>query len=137
MHPASPDGIGEFLAMHAKTGKVLWRHRTRTPPTTSALTTGGGLVVVGDFDRSLTVHDASNGKILFQTRLPTSVQGYPITYAVRGKQYLAVPVGTGGGQWVTTIPGELLPEKRIAPGSNAIFVFALPETTRRPTSSSR
>ena len=130
MHPESPDGIGELLAMHAKTGQVLWRHRTRTPPNTSALTTGGGLVVVGDWDRYLYIHDAVTGQVLFQTRLPTSVQGFPITYAVNGRQYLAVPVGTGGGQWVTTIPAELVPEKKIAPGGNAIFVFALPETRR-------
>ncbi len=126
MHPASPDGIGEFVAMHARTGTILWRHRTRTPPNTAALTTGGGLVIVGDFDRYLYVHDAATGKILFQTRLPTSVQGFPITYAVSGKQYLAVPVGTGGGQWVTTIPAELLPEKPPPPSGNGIFVFALP-----------
>ena len=130
MHPESPDGIGELLAMKARTGEILWRHRTRTPPNTSTLTTGGGLVIVGDFDRYLYVHDATTGAILFQTRLPTSVQGFPISYAVGGRQYLAVPVGTGGGQWVTTIPAELTPEKKIAPGGNAIFVFALPEARR-------
>jgi alcohol dehydrogenase (cytochrome c) len=130
MHPESPDGIGELLAMHARTGQVLWRHRTRTPPNTSALTTGGGLVIVGDFDRYLYVHDATTGKVLFQTRLPTSVQGFPITYAVNGRQYIAVPAGTGGGQWATTIPADLTPEKKIAPGANSIFVFALPETVR-------
>ena len=58
-----------------ETGKILWRHRTRTPPNTAALTTGGGLVVIGDWDRYLSVHDATNGKILFQTRLSTSVHG--------------------------------------------------------------
>jgi alcohol dehydrogenase (cytochrome c) len=126
MHPESPDGIGELLAMSARTGDILWRHRTRTPPSTATLTTGGGLVVVGDFDRYLYVHDAADGRILFQTRLPTSVQGFPITYAVNGRQYLAVPTGTGGGQWVTTIPAELTPEKKIAQNANAIFVFALP-----------
>jgi alcohol dehydrogenase (cytochrome c) len=129
MHPESPDGIGELLALHARTGEILWRHRTRTPPTTATLTTAGGLVVVGDFDRYLYVHEATTGKILFQTRLPTSVQGFPITYAVAGRQYIAVPVGTGGGQWVTTIPAELTPEKKIAHG-NAMFVFALPEARR-------
>jgi PQQ-dependent dehydrogenase (methanol/ethanol family) len=126
MHPESPDGIGELLALHARTGEILWRHRTRTPPSTATLTTAGGLVVVGDWDRYLYVHDATTGRILFQTRLPTSVQGFPITYAVAGRQYLAVPAGTGGGQWVTTIPAELTPEKKIAPG-NAMFVFALPD----------
>ncbi len=135
-HPASPDGIGEFLAMHAKTGKVIWRHRTRMPPNTSALTTGGGLVIVGDLDRYLTAHDAATGGILFQTRLPTSAQGYPITYAVKGRQYIAVPVGTGGGQWVTTIPGELVPGYRSPPLGNAMFVFALPESRPGRTSTS-
>ena len=120
-----------LYAVDGMTGDILWRHRTRTPPNTATLTTGGGLVVVGDFDRYLYVHDAATGKILFQTRLSTSVQGFPITYAVNGRQFLAIPVGTGGGQWVTTIPSELTPEKKIAPGSNAIFVFALPEVPQR------
>jgi alcohol dehydrogenase (cytochrome c) len=128
MHPESPDGLGEFLAMRARTGEILWRHRTRTPPNTSALTTGGGLAIVGDWDRYLYVHDAASGKVLFQTRLPTSVQGFPISYAVNGRQYLAIPVGTGGGQWGTTIPAELTPEKKIAQGGNSLFVFALPAT---------
>jgi alcohol dehydrogenase (cytochrome c) len=128
MHPESPDGIGEFVAMDMKTGKVLWRHRTRTPMNTAALTTGGGLVVTGDWDRYVYIHDASTGKILFQTRMPTSVQGFPITYAVRGKQYLAIPVGAGGvGTWQTSVPADLVPEKKIAPGTNGIFVFALPD----------
>jgi glucose dehydrogenase len=111
--------------MSATSGRVLWRHRTRTPPTSAALTTAGGLVVVGDWDRYLYVHDAATGNILFQTRLPTSVQGYPLSYAVGGRQYLAVPVGTGGGEWVTSIPADVIPEKTPPPAGNAIFVFAL------------
>jgi alcohol dehydrogenase (cytochrome c) len=125
MHPASPDGIGEFLALGAN-GKVLWRRRTRTPPNTAALTTGGGLVVIGDWDRYMSVHDAVSGKILFQTRLPNSAHGFPITYAVNGKQYIAMLVGSGGAQWATTIPADLLPEKKPVTSVNAIFVFALP-----------
>jgi alcohol dehydrogenase (cytochrome c) len=127
MHPASPDGIGEFLAMDARDGKVLWRHRTRTPPNTSALTTGGGLVIVGDWDRYFRAYDAATGKILFQTRLSNSAHGFPITYAVKGRQYIAMPVGGGGAQWATTVPGELLTEKKSPPGGNALFVFALPQ----------
>lgn len=34
-------------------------------------------------------------------RLPTSAQGFPITYAVKGKQYVAVPAGVGGASWST------------------------------------
>ena len=125
-HPRSPEHIGEFLAMSMRTGEVLWRHRTRTPMNTAALTTSGGIAVAGDWDRFLFVYDARSGDILWQTRLPTSVQGFPITYSASGKQYLAVPVGTGGASWNNLVPTELTPEKRHPPTGNGVFVFALP-----------
>ncbi len=78
------------------------------------MTTGGGLVIGADADRYLYVDDVATGDVLFKTRLPSPVQGFPITYAVRGKQYLAAPVG--GGR---------------APGApNAIYVFAVPDVRR-------
>ena len=113
--------------MSMRTGEVLWRYRTRTPINSAALTTAGGLAVVGDWDRHLFVHDVTDGEVLWQTRLPTSVQGFPVSYAVEGRQYLAVPVGAGGGSWGTSIPGQLTPEKRRPSSGNAVFVFALPE----------
>ncbi|MCH7749608.1 MAG: PQQ-binding-like beta-propeller repeat protein [Acidobacteria bacterium] len=106
-HPDSPDHRGHLIAMDITTGEILWRHSMATRPRSAALTTGGGLVVGADTDRYLYIHDVANGDVLFQTRLPASVQGFPITYAVEGRQYLAVPVG--GNR------------------SNAIYVFALPE----------
>ena len=74
------------------------------------------------------VFDIDNGRILFQTRMPTSIQGFPMTYAVRGKQYLAIPVGTGGGSWTSQVPVQLTPERRRPTNANAIYVFALPGT---------
>ena len=126
-HPDSPGQLGEFLALSMRTGEVLWRHRFRTPINSAALTTGGGLAVAGDWDRHLYVFDAAGGEILWQTRMPTSVQGFPISYAAGGRQYLAVPVGTGGASWTSQIPQQLTPEKRRPVGANAIFVFALPD----------
>ena len=83
--------------------------------------------MAGDWDRHLYVFEAATGDILWQTRLSTSVQGFPITYAVDGRQFIAVPVGTGGGSWGTMLPADLTPEKQRPVGSNALYVFALPE----------
>ena len=106
VHPASEGYPGHLIAMDINSGELLWRHSMATRPGSAALTTGGGLVIAADTDRHLYAHDAATGDVLFQTRLPASVQGFPITYAVDGRQYLAAPVG--GNR------------------SNAIYVFALP-----------
>jgi len=125
-HPASEGNLGEYLAMDIRSGKVLWRHRTPSPSNTAALATAGGLAFGGDWDRHLYAYDAASGKILWQTRLVTSAQGFPITYLAKGKQYVAVPAGTGGGSWSTLIPTELAPEIRRPNSGNGLFVFALP-----------
>lgn len=125
-HPQSGGNLGEFLAMDIKSGKVLWRHRTPSPSNTAALATAGGLAFGGDWDRHMYAYDAATGKILWQTRLLTSPQGFPITYLAKGKQYVAMPAGTGGGSWSTLIPAELTPEIRQPKSGNALMVFALP-----------
>ena len=126
VHPDSPDHLGEFAAMNIKTGEILWSHRYRTPINSAALTTAGGLAFAGDWDRHMYAYDVRDGEVLWQTRLPQSVQGYPITYTAGGKQYLAVGVGTGGASW-TSMPLQLTPEKHRPVGGNGLFVFALPD----------
>jgi alcohol dehydrogenase (cytochrome c) len=130
MHPERPDGSGELISMDVD-GKILWRHRTRTAIDSAVLTTGGGLTIVGDWDRYLYVHDAATGKILYSTRLPSSVTGFPITYAVGGRQYLAVPAGNDPSMW-STLSAGFTPEKRRPPAGNfAMYVFALPDASMR------
>ena len=113
--------------MSIRTGEILWRQQTRTPINSAALTTAGGLAIAGDWDRYIYAFDVSDGEILWQTRLPTSVQGFPITYATAGRQYIAVPIGTGSGSWADLLPADLMPDMRRPSGGNAVFVFALPE----------
>jgi alcohol dehydrogenase (cytochrome c) len=66
------------------------------------------------------------GAILWETRLATSVQGFPVTFSVDGKQYLAVMTGNGGGS-PRQVPATIAPELHPPATGNAIYVFALPE----------
>ena len=128
-HPDSPDQLGELRALDVRTGETRWQQRRRTPFNTAALTTGGGLVFVGDWDRYVMAYDVESGEELWQTRLTHMTNGFPITYAVDGTQYVAIGTGPsiGGSSWATLIPLELLPEKRNPRASSGgIFVFALP-----------
>jgi alcohol dehydrogenase (cytochrome c) len=126
-HPESSDNLAEFAAMDSATGRVLWSHRQRAPFNTSALTTAGGLVFVGDWNRYVHAYDVTSGQELWRNRLTTSAQGFPITYSVGGRQYLAVPSGIGAASWGTTIPIVMAPDIKRPSGGNAMFVFALPE----------
>ena len=129
-HPDSPDQLGEFQALDVRTGQTLWKQRRRAPYNTAALTTAGGLVFVGDWERYIFAYDVESGEQLWQTRLTTMANGFPITYAVDGTQYIAFGAGAGGGgsSWTNIIPDDLLSDlKNPSRGGNAIFVFALPQ----------
>ena len=127
-HPDAPGQLGEFQALDIRTGETLWRHRLRVPYNTAALTTAGGLVFVGDWERHVYAYDAASGEKLWQSRLTTMANGYPITYAVDGRQYVAFGAGSplGGSSWTSIIPADLLPDKRNPRAGNGIYVFALP-----------
>ena len=96
-HPQAPDRLGEFQALDLRTGETLWRRRLRVPYNTSALTTGGGLVFIGDWGRRVHAYDVRNGEPLWQSRLPTMANGFPITYAVDGRQFVAFVAGPSIG----------------------------------------
>ena len=73
------------------------------------LSTAGGVAFAGDLDRSFKAVDVRDGRVVWETRLATSVQGFPISFAVDGKQYIAVATGLGGGS-PRGVPSTLTPE---------------------------
>jgi alcohol dehydrogenase (cytochrome c) len=119
------DKVGAVHAISVETGKTTWKYEQRAG-TTSLVATGGGLLFGGDTNGRFRALDQSTGKVLWEINLGSQVTGYPITYAVDGRQYVAVSTGTSlatGG--INNLVSELHPS-----GGNNLFVFALPN--RRP-----
>lgn len=120
----SGGNVGRLMAVSASTGETMWTFDTRAAMG-SPLATAGGLVFVGDMYRNFRALDADSGKILWEIPLSAPVTGYPISYAVDGRQYVAVAVGgrTSGSMHLA----RLYPELKGAGGSNVLMVFALGE----------
>lgn len=115
------DQLGIVQAISVETGETLWRHEQRAS-TTSLVVTGGGLVFGGDANGRFRAFDETTGEVLWEINLGSAVTGFPVTYAVEGRQYVAVSTGTAG---TTSAQIRLTPELRPSAGNN-IFVFALP-----------
>ena len=58
-----------------------------------ATVTAGGLVFGGTEEGNFLALDAETGKLLWETQLGGAVRGIPISFAVDGKQYVAVAAG--------------------------------------------
>jgi alcohol dehydrogenase (cytochrome c) len=120
--PGSNGNVGRLAAVRASTGALLWTYDQRAP-IGSVLTTGGRLVFAGDLYRNFRALDAETGKVLWETPLEGPVEGYPISYAVNGKQYIAV--SAGGASVGQRHLSQLFPELKAPAGGNVMVVFAI------------
>jgi alcohol dehydrogenase (cytochrome c) len=86
-------GNGRIDAIDPKTGKLAWFFETISSPSGGMLATGGGLVFAGDAEGYLIALDARSGKVLWRFQTGGTIIAPPISYAVNGRQYIAVTAG--------------------------------------------
>jgi glucose dehydrogenase len=110
--PCQKPPWGEFFAISAKTGDVVWRvplgsfpdaealgvKNAGTPNLGGSIATAGGLVfIAATVDSKFRAFDSKTGKVLWTASIDAPGHAIPSTYMGKnGKQYVVIPAGGGG-----------------------------------------
>ena len=117
------DMLGTVYAISATTGETLWRYDQRAG-VMGLLATGGDLIFVGDVAGKLLALGATTGRPIWEIDLGSPVSGHPVTFAVDGRQYVAVSTGRAN---LTGSLARLTPDVRAAGTDAKLVVLALPD----------
>jgi alcohol dehydrogenase (cytochrome c) len=121
---SDPQALTGLARIDLATGAIVFFDQGRAPGNGALLTTAGDLVFHGDMSRRFRAFDARTGRRLWETVLGGNISVSTITYAVSGRQYVAVM--TGDNLKVPELLG-VVPELDLPRGHNEIYVFALPD----------
>jgi len=86
--PFAPTGT--LTAIDVNTGKIAWQDKTSLPLYGGIVTTASNLLFTGEMDGNFDAFDAKTGKKLWHYFMGVGVCSPPITYRVKGIQYVAV-----------------------------------------------
>ena len=92
---------GWVTASDADTGSRRWRFKAPAPILGGIVATSGGLVFTGDMAGTAYAFDAETGAKLWQAETGGAIGGGVISYAVGGKQRIAVVSGMISPIWPT------------------------------------
>jgi alcohol dehydrogenase (cytochrome c) len=95
-HIPGEDSRKTLLAFDLATGSFAWKYPQVgvAHSTGGTMSTGGGLVFFGDDAQSLEAIDAHDGKALWHFNTGQDMSASPMSYAVDGRQYVAIAAGS-------------------------------------------
>lgn len=118
---------GRLIAWDPVAQKEAWHVDYDGPWNGGALATAGGLVFQGNGRGEFQAFDAAKGTKLWSFPAQTGVIAGPVTYSVKGVQYVAVMAGYGGAYAVSTGYDEPRPSQ-----NGRVLVFRIGGTARLP-----
>jgi len=120
MYPEKPGVTGKFKKFNVVTGETVWEVPDQYPNWGGALVTAGGLAFYGSLGGEFRAVDRASGHVLWSRKLGSGIIGNPITYSVKGKQYVSVWSGIGGWIGLPVTAGLDLSDKFGAIGATAM-----------------
>jgi alcohol dehydrogenase (cytochrome c) len=106
---------GKITAHDAASGAEIWRYDSKRPVLAAVTPTASGLLFAGEMTGDFIALDADSGEKLYSFDTGAPLNGGIITYAVNGRQLVAVAAGAASSIWLDR------------PAEASIQVFALPK----------
>jgi lanthanide-dependent methanol dehydrogenase len=120
MYEHVPGVAGRLKAFNVVTGKTVWNVPDKYPNWGGTMNTAGGVVFYGSLGGDFRAVDAKTGRILWSRKLGSGIIGNPISYEVKGHQYVSVFAGIGGWIGLPVTAGLDLNDKYGAIGATAM-----------------
>jgi alcohol dehydrogenase (cytochrome c) len=112
----------ELIAIDPVTGELKKRVRLRYPNYSGALATGGGLVFIALMDGTIAAYDETTLEELWKFNVGSGFSAPPMTFAVNGRQYLAIAAGPSPQALSKLV---LTPELKEQRTSAVLYIFGL------------
>ena len=129
------DGVlGSLQAWDPVRRQQVWEAPLEGMWNAGTLTTAGNLVFQGRADGHLVAHDARSGAELWRFHVGSGISAPPITYALDGRQYVALLVGWGGAMAGVGGPSEAAHGWSYGAHPRRLIAFALDGRARLPAS---
>ena len=97
LSPAGPAPRAGLLAWDPVTQKEKWRTLAPTPIIGGTMASAGGLVFFGRPDGQFIAADSKTGREVWKRYVGSGIVAPPVSFALDGKQFIAVLTGVGGG----------------------------------------
>jgi alcohol dehydrogenase (cytochrome c) len=90
-------GSKALRALSIDDGRIVWELWMPGPTEANysgVMSTDGGIVVFGDSSGGIVAADASKGEVLWRFQANQTIKASPMTYTVRGRQYISIAAGS-------------------------------------------
>src|SRR5665213_3871360 len=133
---AKPNGylnqaVGRLVAWDPVLQSARWSAMRRFPSNGGVLSTAGNLVFQGEGAGEFQAFAADSGKKLWSVKTGSAIDSVPVSFTVKGEQYVLIPVGLGSASRLFG-PVSAMATPQSKRGPSRLLAFKIGATTPFP-----
>jgi quinohemoprotein ethanol dehydrogenase len=123
--------FGRLIAWDPVTQSARWSVEEDIAVNGGVLSTAGNLVFQGQGTGEFAAYAADSGKKVWSVKTGSAIESIPVTFSVKGEQYVITPVGWGSGSRLFA-PARTMATPESKRGPVRLYAFKLGATTPFP-----